>query len=252
MMKLRWLVVLALLGGSGVLGATTGCVGGEVEAEPCTVVAENDGGATVSCPDGTSVTLPRAPDGTSCAVEEEAGERRVRCDDGSSVVLESGASRECVVRAQPDGTATLRCEGSPDTVVALDEDCDAVEGDVLIDSDAALRAFAAAGCAEIRGHLIIGQLEAETLEGLETLERVGGRLAILGNPNLRSLAGLENLQSILEDREALWNSQAVGVQIRQNLSLPECEIQWFLDRLVTPVEPADLQLQNNGPEGDCD
>ncbi|MBI2897810.1 MAG: hypothetical protein HYY06_29900 [Deltaproteobacteria bacterium] len=64
---------------------------GGADAVPCTVTAAEDGTATISCPDGTTVEVPPGDDGTSCTVEDNGdGTRTITCDDGTNVVVEDG------------------------------------------------------------------------------------------------------------------------------------------------------------------
>jgi len=67
--------------------------------QPCTVLDNNDGSATLSCEDGTSVVISNGAngvdgiDGNSCTVQDNNdGTATVSCNDGTSVVIDSGSS----------------------------------------------------------------------------------------------------------------------------------------------------------------
>lgn len=77
-----------------------------------------------------------------------------------------------------------------------------------------------------------------TLDGLQNLEQVDGHLVIEDNPNLTDLRALESLQSI-----------GGGLFLQNNGKLPECEIQWLIDRAEIEGE---ITLYNNGGETDAD
>ena len=77
------------------------------------------------------------------------------------------------------------------------------EGDFDIQSRSAFDTFVGLGCAEVTGDLYISVATIEglaSLAGLETLQRVGGRLSLSGSPidpgTLTSLSGLDNLASV--------------------------------------------------------
>ncbi|MEW6430739.1 MAG: OmcA/MtrC family decaheme c-type cytochrome [Myxococcota bacterium] len=80
------------------------------DGQPCTVKNNNDGTATITCPDGSSVTVANGTDGTnglngtngtngtngmdgtSCSVADgpDAGLKTISCTDGTSVIVSDG------------------------------------------------------------------------------------------------------------------------------------------------------------------
>lgn len=83
------------------------CVGPPGEAgKPCTVIPNDDGTATVTCPDGTKTVLRGGKNGTdgvdgssgrdgmngvSCSLSTtDAGAKRITCSDGTSVTISDG------------------------------------------------------------------------------------------------------------------------------------------------------------------
>lgn len=93
--------------------AATACTG--KDGKSCTVAAGPDGGATISCEDGTFVTVPEAANGqpgTSCTVSDQGdGTRLIRCTDGSSVTVPNGANgTSCTVQSNDAGVKLITCE----------------------------------------------------------------------------------------------------------------------------------------------
>src|SRR4051794_31753164 len=84
------------------------CTGpGGSDGKPCSVADNGDGTATITCPDGTKVTVTRGSngtngtngadgsngvDGTSCTVtaNPDAGTKTISCTDGTSVTVTDG------------------------------------------------------------------------------------------------------------------------------------------------------------------
>jgi hypothetical protein len=103
--------------------------------KPCTVTSAADGSATISCPDGTTATVPPgAPgatgsdgtsgtDGRSCTVAESAGTKTISCDDGTSVTVSDGTS--CSVTDNGDNTLTFSCDDGTSTTVPAGSAIDA-------------------------------------------------------------------------------------------------------------------------------
>ncbi len=74
-------------GSSGADGAPGATGGG---GQPCTVTQNADGGATITCPDGTAVTVA-APGG--CTIRDNGdGTKTVSCQDGTGAVISDGVS----------------------------------------------------------------------------------------------------------------------------------------------------------------
>lgn len=88
-----------------VVAACTGPAGSNgqngQDGQPCTVRDNGNGTATISCPDGTTVTVTNGTDGTdgtdgmngaSCTVADgpDAGLKTISCTDGTSVIVSDG------------------------------------------------------------------------------------------------------------------------------------------------------------------
>src|SRR5215831_3702501 len=55
----------------------------------CTMTDNHNGTSTISCPDGTSITVPTGAEGTTCTiVNNNNGTRTINCSDGSSVLVQ--------------------------------------------------------------------------------------------------------------------------------------------------------------------
>lgn len=180
---------LALALGAGLLA----CGGEQLSvAEPCEVREREDGARELACPDGSTAVLSDGRPGGSCVVEEEDDQRWLRCDDGSEYLF---LEERCVPRLT-DGGVEVDCEASDPVLLPLAGDCSIWEGGATIRNLWQWRVFVQAGCAEIRGNLILDGLPLEDLRGLEGLSRVEGILVLRGNPQLQSLQGLESLESV--------------------------------------------------------
>ncbi len=60
--------------------------------QSCTLVDNGNGTSTITCPGGTSVTVPTGAKGTSCTVVANPdGTRTITCSDGTSVVVTNAA-----------------------------------------------------------------------------------------------------------------------------------------------------------------
>jgi hypothetical protein len=84
-------------------------------------------------------------------------------------------------------------------------DCNIVcEGSFVIDDiDTAADLEALSGCTTVTGDISMEYSPLTSLEGLECLAHVGGRLDIKLNDSLKSLAGLNNLKSV-GGRLVIW------------------------------------------------
>lgn len=107
----------------------------------CTVADNGDGSATISCEDGTAVTLSDGSDGTACAVADNGdGTTTINCDDGTTATVTNGADgargpegaagaegtqgapgEACTIAQNGDGTSTITC-GDVEVVVSDGED----------------------------------------------------------------------------------------------------------------------------------
>ncbi|HEY3356950.1 MAG TPA: OmcA/MtrC family decaheme c-type cytochrome [Polyangia bacterium] len=77
-------------GVTGVTGVTgpSGTAGGS-----CTVTANSDGTKTITCDDGTTVTVKDGQAGSSCTVTDNGdGTKTISCDDGTTVTVANGAT----------------------------------------------------------------------------------------------------------------------------------------------------------------
>ena len=120
-------VICGDLGPIGTIG--TGTNGDGVH---CTVTENADGTVTVTCDDGSTVTLPGGSDGgVECTIYDNFdGTYTISCDDGSEVtVIEGGTGDDsgtgCPiddVSDNGDGSYTLECEGL-DVIVEDSDEC---------------------------------------------------------------------------------------------------------------------------------
>jgi len=87
-----------------------------------------DGTKTISCDDGTTVTVndgaagaagAAGANGTSCTVTDNMdGTKTISCDDGTSVVVTDGSNgSSCTVTDNGDGTKTIACDDGTSVVV---------------------------------------------------------------------------------------------------------------------------------------
>jgi hypothetical protein len=136
----------------------TGCV---EEPEPCTVSQGADGSATITCPDGSTATVP-APPKTACTITEMDGKKMLKCGEDTAVLAENGT-------------------------------CDTLVGIYTVANSLDARRFGEYGCTKIEGSMIIRN--TDSCEGLESLESIDGTLTI-ETTKLNSLDCLENLESV--------------------------------------------------------
>lgn len=92
------------------------------------------------------------------------------------------------------GTGTVSSTGALETTAAASECVDVHEGDLDLDASSDLESLRT--LRQVTGRLRIHGVETEDLGFLECLESVGGVLSIRYNPSLRSLQGLERLESV--------------------------------------------------------
>src|SRR6185295_3806619 len=88
--RLAWFVAAAALAGCA---GDTGPAGPDgsngTNGKSCTLTDNHNGTSTISCPDGTSITLPTGAPGTTCTIiNNNNGTRTINCSDGSSVVVQ--------------------------------------------------------------------------------------------------------------------------------------------------------------------
>ena len=83
-----------------------GCspTGGQTNAGSCTTT-QVDGGAVISCPDGTSSRINHAPDTQGCTAQRVDGGIEVACNDGTRAVVRDGESGgSCRIDIRDAGT----------------------------------------------------------------------------------------------------------------------------------------------------
>lgn len=115
-MRLRLLLALSPF----VVGLGCGTAGpagpkGE-DGTSCTVVDNNDGTKTITCPDTAPVTIANGSPGSSCTVKDNGdGTSTITCTDNTTTTVKNGTS--CSVVDNGDGTKTITCpDGMPVTV----------------------------------------------------------------------------------------------------------------------------------------
>jgi hypothetical protein len=89
------------------------------DGQSCTVRDNGDGTKTISCADGTSVTVSNGQAGASCTVTDNGnGTKTISCADGTSVTVSDGqAGGSCTVTDDGHGTKTISCtDGTSVTV----------------------------------------------------------------------------------------------------------------------------------------
>lgn len=109
----------------------------------CEVRENADGSSTITCADGTSVTVQNGrdgqdgqdgedgqdgtdgEDGASCTVVDNGdGTKTISCEDGTEVVVRDGTDAGgCAVEPRDDGTLLLTCEDGTSRIIPVDE-CD--------------------------------------------------------------------------------------------------------------------------------
>lgn len=101
-----------------ILTSLIGCGGSE---GPCSVEETPDGGAVISCPDGTSTTIAAPTSGSSCAVTQSDQGAEIQCEDGTTVVVEDGLAgmegSSCRVEDTPEGGARVVCSDGSSQII---------------------------------------------------------------------------------------------------------------------------------------
>lgn len=117
--------------------ALMGCGGSKGDpGTSCTVTDNADGTATITCDDGSEVTVGGNA-GTCSVTDNGDGTSTIACDDGTSVIVSDGVGDNCTAVDNGDGTYTLTC-GTDVVVVGDGTSCDVVDngdGTVTIDCD---------------------------------------------------------------------------------------------------------------------
>ena len=118
------------------------------DGKPCTVTENDDGSATITCPDGTSATV-RAP-------EPEPGEPGPQGPQGEP--------------GEP---------GAPGPSGGVEPTCDVLEGDLVIETSADVDTFKLLGCRRVAGSITVSeQADLSSLDGLASLEEVDGDVRV--------------------------------------------------------------------------
>jgi len=129
--------IFLVLGSIALAAAATACSGKDgangTDGTSCSVTANADGSTTISCDDGTTVTIPPPTDGTSCTVMSNGdGTSTITCEDGTVVVISDGTNgTSCTVVDNGNGTKTITCEDGT-TVTVSDGDPGPPGGNVEI------------------------------------------------------------------------------------------------------------------------
>lgn len=213
-----------------VLGTVILGCGGSTGSENCTVEAV-EAGALMRCPGQEDLLIESSTPGADCfALAREEGDQLI-CDDGRQVTLPAPLPDvSCTVTLSND-LAVVQCDGEEPFTVAPLPSCDALVGTFTVRNDRELRALAQLKCPRIEGSLLIQGLTTESLEGLEALEEVTGRLQIEDNLRLQSLQGLSGLRTVgrldvarnhglssLEGLEGLESARTLSLQNNRGLA----------------------------------
>jgi OmcA/MtrC family decaheme c-type cytochrome len=88
----------------------------------CTVTATDGGARTISCSDGTSITVNDGQPGGSCRAETaDGGGKTITCDDGTSFVVHDGdAGTSCTVGVGDGGIKVVSCSDGTSVPVSPD------------------------------------------------------------------------------------------------------------------------------------
>lgn len=167
----------------------------------------------------------------------------------------TGAGSEPTVCNAPNDAWNTLSSGD----MAALEGCNIIVGHLnLADSPvSSLEVFAS--LESLEGNLILGDTQLQTLHGLDNLKQIEGSVDMWYNDSLVSLDGLQQLESIggwldinsnplLESLEGLSALEHVGttIEIVYNDSLSECEAQAFADSIASALSAS---VEGNGP---CD
>jgi len=81
------------IGAAGCTGSNGTNGNNGTNGQPCTVAANADGSSTITCPDGTTSTIPPGqalPPGSCTVTQLTASTKQIECTDGSSVTVTDG------------------------------------------------------------------------------------------------------------------------------------------------------------------
>jgi OmcA/MtrC family decaheme c-type cytochrome len=92
--------------------ALAGCQDEKTDGASCTVTSNGNGTSTISCTDGTSVTVANGTDGAACTVKDNGnGTKTISCTDGTSVTVSDGSAEGPFKIAELHGEKALQAEG---------------------------------------------------------------------------------------------------------------------------------------------
>lgn len=170
----------------------------------------------LACVDGLCVAEALPPDGV--VVGEGEGE---------------GEGEGCPEHVR-EGDHEVESRGGLDALRPPEGACLVIDGTLEVQDVSSLAALAT--LVRVEGNLVLEDLEADTLEGLENLRVIGGSLRVFDNDELTSLDGLAGLREVGGD-----------LDVRRNRELPACEAFELRDRLT--VLGGDLIVAEN--QGSC-
>jgi len=126
-MRARGLLLIVMLTAWGL-----GCKGDAgADGTSCTATDNGDGTSTITCTDGTTVTVSNGTDGTdgtSCSItDNDDGTKTITCEDGTSVTVTDGANGgSCTIVDNGDGSKTISCDDG--TTVTVSDGTDGSAG----------------------------------------------------------------------------------------------------------------------------
>jgi hypothetical protein len=168
-----------------------GCTGprGVAGSADCTVVASGDGGSnrTITCADGTSVSVSNGAPGTRCTVGPigDGGARGITCDDGTSVTIADG---------KPGSSCTVAVDGGAKTVSCADGTSASIVPDPLVPA-------AVLGAAQDLPGLVVQIVSLGGASGPGGVFQIGDTVAVTFT--VRTKAGLDLPLSAIDDA-AIW------------------------------------------------
>jgi len=142
---------------------------------------------------------------------------------------------------------------SPSTLPNL-ENIQQVGGDVSISYNDRLKSLAGLSLSSVQGALRIeGNYSLKTLKGLEHLQTIEGGLYVKGNVQLEDINGLNNIESIGETLTIESNSKLVDVEGLENIVLVQGDVEISTNHLLTSLQGLDrletiggsLQIHNH-------
>lgn len=234
--------------------------------ESCSVAQNDDGSATITCPDGSTATVAAVPS-ASCTIVDDGESRRITCPDGTSADISPEATVTCVGGFSPQSDAEL---------LAL-QNCDVIDGDLTFVIASGPSTFEALrGLRRVTGTFVLIDV-ATPLDGLAGLEHVGfllvqsvdhsafslPALATIGPSRDGSDGGLKifdnpSLSALDLGALATIDAGASGtINVFNNPQLPQCEVDQLLERTTSTcradagVEPPQPVCTGNDTDGTC-